>query len=343
MNITEKISSIKQEIQNYKLDNRQDLDKFRLEYLSKKSVIGMLFSTLNNYSIEEKKNIGSQLNALKEMAQAIYQTKEEALSINKPKTFSADEVDYTLPPPNNMLGAIHPIAALQQRIFHLFEKIGFSAVEGPEIEDDWHNFEALNFAAHHPARDMLDTFFIARNPDILLRTHTSSVQIRIASKQKPPIRFVTIGKTYRNETISARSHCMFHQIEGIYIHHKVSFADLKQVLYYFLTNIFGPQTQIRLRASYFPFTEPSVEIDIDCNLCKGKGCNVCKQAGWLEVLGAGMIDPQVLENCGIDSETYTGFAFGTGLERMAMLLHQINDLRLFTENDVRFLKQFTSL
>jgi phenylalanyl-tRNA synthetase alpha chain len=249
----------------------------------------------------------------------------------------------TLPTVPNELGSVHPLTLTQNRIIEIFERIGFNVADGPEIEDDWHNFTALNFPPNHPAREMQDTFFLEKDPDIALRTHTSSVQVRLMQTQKPPIRAIMPGRVFRNEAISARAHCIFHQVEGLYIDENVSLIDLKQTLYHFAKEMFGKNTKIRFRPSYFPFTEPSAEVDISCNICGGKGCNICKYTGWLEIGGSGMVDPNVLENCGIDSEKYTGFAFGMGIERMAMLKYRIQDLRLFTENDVRFLKQFKNL
>jgi phenylalanyl-tRNA synthetase alpha chain len=335
----EQIALIEQEIEKYALTTPEALEDFRLKFLSKKGIIGQLFTAFSELSPAEKKLVGSKLNNLKQKAQEKHQTYISQLQTTSTQDKYEIE-DFTLPPPSDTLGSLHPISLLKAKILNIFEKIGFNIVEGPEIEDDWHNFGALNFPPNHPARDMLDTFFISQNPDVLLRTHTSSVQIRIAESQKPPIRSISVGRVYRNETISARSHCMFHQVDGFYVNKDVSFAELKQVLHYFLSSLFEENVKVRLRPSYFPFTEPSAEIDINCRMCDGKGCNLCKHTGWLEIMGAGMIDPNVLENCHIDSTTYTGYAFGMGLERVAMLMYQINDLRLFTENDVRFLKQF---
>jgi phenylalanyl-tRNA synthetase alpha chain len=253
------------------------------------------------------------------------------------------DFDITLPPVGGKLGGIHPVSATRDRIIEIFERIGFNTSEGPEIEDDWHNFSALNFPENHPAREMQDTFFIEKNPDIALRTHTSSVQIRVMENNQPPIRTLSLGRVFRNEAISARSHCFFHQCEGLYVDENVSFVDLKQTLLHFAKEMFGKDTITRYRPSYFPFTEPSAEIDISCNICKGEGCPMCKYTGWVEIAGSGMVDPSVLENCGIDSQKYTGFAFGIGLERIAILRHQIGDIRLFSQNDIRFLKQFRTL
>jgi phenylalanyl-tRNA synthetase alpha chain len=335
----EKIKLLQAEASHSQPHSLTELENFRLKFMSKKGALKQLFADFNQLDEAEKRSVGPQLNALKNEIQAQYELHKQSLSASSTSTTATQE-DYTLPPPADGLGSRHPLSLLKHKILELFEKIGFCMVEGNEIVDDWHNFGALNFEPNHPARDMQDTFFITQSPDMLLRTHTSSVQIHVAASNPLPIRTVSIGRTYRNETISARSHCMFHQVEGFYINTEVSFADLKQVLAYFIQNLFGHQVQVRLRPSYFPFTEPSTEIDITCTVCAGTGCPICKHSQWLEIGGGGMIDPQVLQNCGIDTDRYTGYAFGIGLERLAMLLHQINDLRLFTENDVRFLKQF---
>jgi phenylalanyl-tRNA synthetase alpha chain len=330
---------IQQEIEKYHPTTLQELEDFRIKFISKKGIIPQLFAEFGQLSPADKQALGSVLNTLKQNIQEKYKVYAAQLQSTSDQATAAKE-DYTLPPPIDKLGSRHPISILKDKILNIFERIGFSVVEGPEIEDDWHNFGALNFPHNHPARDMLDTFFISQSPDILLRTHTSSVQVRVAENQEPPIRAISIGRVYRNETISARSHCMFHQVDGFYINKDVSFAELKQMLLYFLRSLFGEDIKMRIRPSYFPFTEPSVEIDINCRICNGNGCNICKHSGWLEIMGAGMIDPNVLKNCNINPTNYTGYAFGMGLERVAMLMYQINDLRLFTENDVRFLKQF---
>lgn len=335
----EKIDLLKLEVEQSTLHNPADLENFRLKFMSKKGALKQLFNEFNQLDDHEKRHIGPRLNTLKKCIETQYDISKQSLQATVTTHTIAYE-DYTLPPPTDILGSRHPLSLLKHKILELFEKIGFCMVEGSEIVDDWHNFGALNFEINHPARDMQDTFFISKSPDMLLRTHTSSVQVHVAESKPLPIRTLSLGRTYRNETISARSHCMFHQVEGFYINKGVSFADLKQVLSYFMHNLFGKQVQVRLRPSYFPFTEPSTEIDITCTVCAGEGCNICKHTKWLEIGGGGMIDPQVLQNCGIDATIYTGYAFGIGLERLAMLLHQINDLRLFTENDVRFLKQF---
>jgi phenylalanyl-tRNA synthetase alpha chain len=281
------------------------------------------------------------LNNLKNFAQNKFSEYQLALENQSGNGNQGPQFDLTLPVVPNESGTIHPLTLVRARIIEIFERIGFNVSEGPEIEDDWHNFTALNFPENHPAREMQDTFFIEKKPDIALRTHTSSVQVRLMETQKPPIRSIMPGRVYRNEAISARAHCIFHQVEGLFIDDNVSFADLKQTLYYFVKEMFGKDVKIRFRPSFFPFTEPSAEIDISCLICKGTGCNICKQTGWVEIGGSGMVDPNVLENCGIDSKKYTGFAFGMGIERITMLKYQIKDLRLFTENDVRFLRQFS--
>ena len=293
---------------------------------------------MRNVAPENRKAAGQLLNTLKNRAQEKLDELKNNLSASTEENGSS--VDLSMPANFLELGSKHPLSIVRSELLAIFSRIGFSVSEGPEIEDDWHNFTALNFPEEHPARDMQDTFFIEKNPDILLRTHTSSAQIRVMQKQKPPIRAVFPGRVFRNEAISARAHCIFHQVEGLYIDENVSFADLKQSLYYFATEFFGPETKIRLRPSFFPFTEPSAEMDISCFICGGEGCKICKGTGWVEILGCGMVDPNVLESCDIDSEKYTGFAFGMGIERIAMLKYQINDIRLFFENDLRFLKQF---
>jgi phenylalanyl-tRNA synthetase alpha chain len=301
-----------------------------------------LFALFREVAPEDKKQFGADLNILKSFAEDKF--KEAASQFNKSKA-DADltGIDFTLPITPNTLGSRHPLSMVRREIIEVFRNIGFNLSEGPEIEDDWHNFTALNFPLNHPAREMQDTFFIEKNPDIALRTHTSSVQVRVMENEKPPIRTLSPGRVYRNEAISARAHCVFHQVEGLYIDQKVSFKDLKDTLYYFATEMFGKDTEIRFRPSFFPFTEPSAEIDVTCLICKGKGCKICKGAGWVEIGGAGMVDPNVLLNAKIDPENYSGFAFGMGIERITMLKYQIKDLRLFTENDLRFLKQFKAI
>ncbi|MEP1086655.1 phenylalanine--tRNA ligase subunit alpha [Algoriphagus sp.] len=335
----EKIEAIKAAIAAADANSPEELEAYRMEYISKKSVVGELFAGMGKVPNEEKRAYGQLVNGVKQLAEEKFQELIEKVAQRTKKSKTAD-IDLTLPPSNQSLGGIHPLTATRQRIIEIFERIGFNLSEGPEIEDDWHNFTALNFPENHPAREMQDTFFIQKNPDIALRTHTSSVQVRVMENQKPPIRTLSPGRVYRNEAISARAHCIFHQVEGLYVDENVGFADLKNTLYHFAKEMFGKETKVRFRPSYFPFTEPSAEIDITCLICGGKGCNVCKGSGWVEIGGSGMVDPNVLENCGIDSTKYTGFAFGMGIERIAMLKYQIKDLRLFTENDVRFLRQF---
>jgi phenylalanyl-tRNA synthetase alpha chain len=338
--MVEQVNRLKTEIEAYTIQNETDLETFRLKFMAKKGLIAQLFAQLKDSSPAEKKDLGQLLNDLKEAAHQKYNTLTTQFK-QATKQIKVSTDDLTLPPLDS-LGALHPLSLIKYRILRLFEKIGFAISDGPEMEDDWHNFGALNFPPNHPARDMMDTFFVAKDLVQLLRTHTTSVQIRVAEQQAPPIRSITVGRVYRNETISARAHCIFHQVDGFYINHQVSFAELKQTLLYFIKGLFGPEVNMRLRPSYFPFTEPSVEVDIDCRVCQGKGCNICKYSGWVEIMGGGMIDPVVLQNCQIDPAAYTGFAFGMGIERIAMLLYEINDLRLFTENDIRFLKQFTA-
>ena len=315
----------------------EELENIRLKYFSKKGEITELFNEFRSVPKEEKSELGKRLNILRDMAQARMTELREKIEAMKEE---ADRLDLTRTAEPIPLGTRHPLSLVRQEIIDIFSRIGFTVAEGPEIEDDWHVFGALNFPPEHPARDMQDTFFIEKNPDILLRTHTSSVQTHVMTTQKPPIRVLCPGRVYRNEAISARAHCFFHQVEGLYIDKNVSFADLKQALLYFAREMFGEDTKIRLRPSYFPFTEPSAEMDISCNICGGKGCAFCKQTGWVEILGCGMIDPNVLEACGIDSKVYTGYAFGMGVERITNLKYQVKDLRLFSENDVRFLEQF---
>src|SRR5690554_1881808 len=338
----DKINQLKIDITNAVATSPEELEVYRMKYISKKSIIGELFAEMRNIPNEQKKTYGQVINEVKTLAEEKFQELIKGVNANANGSKS-NEVDLTLPSSNIKVGGIHPLTATRQRIIEIFERIGFNLSEGPEIEDDWHNFTALNFPVNHPAREMQDTFFIEKGPDIALRTHTSSVQVRVLENQSPPIRTLSPGRVFRNEAISARAHCIFHQVEGLYVNENVSFSDLKQTLYHFAKEMFGKQTKVRFRPSYFPFTEPSAEIDISCQLCGGKGCNICKGSGWVEIGGSGMVDPNVLENCKIDSEKYTGFAFGMGIERIAMLKYQINDLRLFTENDIRFLRQFRPL
>jgi phenylalanyl-tRNA synthetase alpha chain len=338
--MVDRILSLKKEVDEYQANGPAGVEEFRLKYISRKGVLGELFEALKKMPPEEKKNAGKILNELKQAAEA----KFKALTASVVTASSVSgEIDLTLPPVPNKIGNPHPLTLTKMRIIEIFERLGFNVEDGPEIEDDWHNFSALNFPENHPAREMQDTFFIRKDPDVLLRTHTSNVQIRLMESVKPPVRAIMPGRVYRNEAISARAHCFFHQVEGLYVDKNVSFTDLKQTLYHFAKEMYGRDIKIRFRPSFFPFTEPSAEIDISCLICKGAGCNVCKHTGWVEIAGSGMVHPNVLRNCAIDPEEYTGFAFGMGIERVTMLRYQINDLRLFSENDVRFLRQFQSV
>lgn len=335
----EKVDKYKAELENIAVNSMEDLEAFRMKFISRKSVVTELFDDFKNVPNDKKKAFGVALNELKSAVQEKFKAFSDSLEDNMSDQ-PRDHVDLTLPNASNELGSIHPLTQTRNKIIEIFERMGFNVEDGPEIEDDWHNFTALNFPENHPAREMQDTFFIEKNPDKVLRTHTSNVQIRLMNGTKPPFRAIMPGRVYRNEAISARAHCFFHQVEGLYIDKNVGFKDLKQTVYHFVKEMFGENTKVRFRPSYFPFTEPSAEIDISCFICNGKGCNVCKHTNWVEIAGSGMVDPNVLENCGIDSEEYTGFAFGMGIERIAMLKYQIDDLRLFSENDVRFLRQF---
>lgn len=334
----QRIESLKQLVNSFQAKTLEEVESLRIKYLSKKGEISALFDEFRSVPNEDKREIGQLLNTLRQMATDKINSLRESLSVSSD---SNEYQDLTRSAEPIELGARHPLSLVRNEIIDIFSRLGFTIAYGPEIEDDWHVFSALNFPPEHPARDMQDTFFIEKNPDILLRTHTSSVQTRVMKSQQPPIRVLCPGRVYRNEAISYRAHCFFHQVEGLYIDKEVSFADLKQALLYFAKEIFGEHTQIRLRPSYFPFTEPSAEMDISCNICGGKGCPFCKYTGWVEILGCGMVDPNVLEACGIDSKVYSGYAFGMGVERITNLKYQIKDLRLFSENDVRFLKQFT--
>lgn len=335
----EKVIAYLEEIKSTTFDKMDDLETFRVKYIGKKGLIPALFADFKSVAAEDRKEMGVLLNDLKKAVLSKVEEVKELLD-NMDQHMESG-LDFTLPV-NRDLGTRHPLSLVRNQIIEIFSRIGFTVEEGPEIEDDWHNFTALNFPKEHPARDMQDTFFIEKSPDIALRTHTSSVQVRVMENNQPPVRSIFPGRVFRNEAISARAHCIFHQVEGLYIDENVSFADLKQTLMYFAKEMFGENTGIRLRPSYFPFTEPSAEMDISCHICGGEGCNICKYTGWVEILGCGMVDPNVLENAGIDSEKYTGFAFGMGIERITMLKYQIKDLRLFFENDIRFLKQFES-
>lgn len=333
----EKITKVKTQSEQYSITNRTELEQFRLLFLSKKGLLNQLFDDFKNLGAEEKKTVGQLINKLKETLQAKYNASKDQLEENS----QADNIsDLTRTPTPIKWGARHPINIVRKEINDIFARMGYVIADGLEIEDDWHVFTALNFPEEHPARDMQDTFFIQRNPDILLRTHTSSIQVRTMENQCPPIRVICPGRVFRNEAISARAHCIFHQIEGLYIDKNVSFVDLKQTLRVFAQEMFGEKTEIRLRPSFFPFTEPSAEMDVSCTICSGKGCGVCKHTGWLEIMGCGMVDPNVLKLVNIDPETYSGFAFGMGIERIVMLKYQSRDIRLFFENDIRFLEQF---
>lgn len=333
----EKINSLKGVIEALNAATKDEVEALRIKYLSKKGEVSSLFNDFRNVPNEQKKEIGQKLNELKTLATEKINALREAIENSQSEDSTIDLTRTAAPAP---LGKRHPISLVRNEIIDIFSRLGFTIAEGPEIEDDWHVFSSLNFADDHPARDMQDTFFIQRNPDALLRTHTSSVQSRVMTTTQPPIRIICPGRVYRNEAISARAHCFFHQIEGLYIDKNISFADLKQTLLYFAREMFGPETQIRLRPSYFPFTEPSAEMDISCHLCGGKGCNFCKHTGWVEILGCGMVDPNVLEACGIDSKVYSGYALGMGVERITNLKYRVKDLRMFSENDVRFLDEF---
>ena len=335
----DKINALRQEIEALTATDAAQVEALRIKYLSKKGEISLLFNDFRNVAPEQKREIGQALNVLKNEATEKINSLREALE----STDSVDaDLDLTRTASPIPLGSRHPLSLVREEIINIFRRLGFTVAEGPEVEDDWHVFSSLNFAADHPARDMQDTFFIQRNPDVLLRTHTSSVQSRVMEHTQPPIRIICPGRVYRNEAISARAHCFFHQVEALYVDENVSFADLRQTLLYFAQEMFGPETKIRLRPSYFPFTEPSAEMDISCNLCGGKGCSFCKHTGWVEILGCGMVDPNVLEACGIDSKKYKGFALGMGIERITNLKYQVKDLRMFSENDVRFLEEFQS-
>ena len=327
-------------VEKFEADSLELVEKFRIDYLGKKGLLNDFFAAFKEVPNTEKKEFGKLVNELKNKAQEKVNQLKENLEQSQENVGSG--LDLTMSADSMRLGSRHPLSIVKNEIVEIFARLGFTISEGPEIEDDWHNFSALNLPEEHPARDMQDTFFIQTNPDVLLRTHTSSVQVRYMEKNPAPIRTLSPGRVFRNEAISARAHCIFHQIEGLYIDENVSFADLKQTLLHFAQEFFGKDTEIRLRPSYFPFTEPSAEVDISCNICKSKGCNICKYTGWVEILGCGMVDPNVLENCGIDSKKYSGFAFGMGIERITMLKYQIKDLRLFFENDIRFLEQFTN-
>jgi len=336
-NVQQQIAAYQTEINSFEASDADALEAFRIKFLGTKGIVKALMGEMKNIAPEERKAFGQTMNAFKLLAEERYETLKSQMA-GSSQNIPAE--DWTLPGKPILPGSHHPLTLVRNQIADIFKRIGFTVAEGPEIEDDWHNFGALNLPEDHPARDMQDTFYISTDPAVMLRTHTSNVQIREMEKGVLPIRAIMPGRVYRNETISARAHCFFHQVEGLYVAERVSFADLKQTLYFFVKEMFGQDVKVRFRPSYFPFTEPSAEMDISCLICGGKGCNVCKQTGWVEILGCGMVHPNVLNNCGIDPEKYTGFAFGMGIERIAMLKYQVKDLRLFSENDVRFLQQF---
>lgn len=337
--IISRINEYKSEISSYTASAKEAVETFRIKWLGTKGLVKDLMGEMKNVQPEERKSFGQVLNDFKLFVEEKYELLKNEFSA---PAAAGITIDISLPGDDLPLGSRHPVTLMKNRIIGIFSRLGFAVAEGPEIEDDWHNFTALNLPEHHPARDMQDTFYVQQNPDWLLRTHTSNTQVRVMENNQPPIRVICPGRVYRNETISARSHCFFHQVEGLYIDENVSFADLKQTLYFFVKEMYGKDVKVRFRPSYFPFTEPSAEMDISCFICGGKGCNICKKTGWVEILGCGMVHPKVLENCNINPNKYTGFAFGIGIERPAILKYGINDIRLFSENDVRFLKQFQS-
>jgi phenylalanyl-tRNA synthetase alpha chain len=334
------IAAHEQEIKAFQPADAAELEAYRIKYLGTKGIVKQVFGEMKHVPAEQKKEAGQVLNAFKQLAEAQYEAFKHLQQSGVKKGLNED---MTLPGAALPLGTRHPLRMVENQIVSVFEKLGFSIATGPEIEDDWHNFTSLNMPEHHPARDMQDTFYVSQNPDWLLRTHTSSVQARVMEQGQLPVRVICPGRVYRNETISARAHCFFHQCEGLYIDKNVSFADLKQTLYYFVTEMFGPDTKVRFRPSYFPFTEPSAEMDISCTVCGGSGCSLCKHTGWVEILGCGMVHPNMLRNFNIDPEVYTGYAFGMGVERITQIKFQVNDLRLYSQNDVRFLRQFQSI
>ena len=339
--LRQQLAQLRSEIDSFPVDQAADAEAFRIRFLGTKGALKAVMGEMKQVPVEQRKEAGQLLNEFKNYAEAAYQAHLDRTSGSAAS--SGSTIDRSLPGASMPVGSRHPVTRMKNEIVAIFQKLGFAVAEGPEIEDDWHNFGALNLPAHHPARDMQDTFYVQQNPDWVLRTHTSSVQIREMEKGKLPIRMLMPGRVFRNETISARSHCFFHQVEGLYIDEQVSFADLKQTLYFFVQEMYGQDVRVRFRPSYFPFTEPSAEMDITCFICGGDGCPVCKKSGWVEILGCGMVHPNVLRNCNIDPDKYTGFAFGMGVERPAMLKYGVNDLRLFSENDVRFLRQFPAI
>lgn len=339
-NLREQLKTLEATIQAIEIRDAKELEEYRIQYLGTKGIVKSIFGEMKNVPVDEKKEAGLLLNAFKQLAEEKYTAHEHLKNTN---TTHHQDVDYSLPGDSLPLGTRHPLRMVENEIVNIFEKIGFSVATGPEIEDDWHNFTSLNMPENHTARDMQDTFYVSQQPDYVLRTHTSSVQARVMEKGELPVRVICPGRVYRNETISARAHCFFHQCEGLYIDKNVSFADLKQTLYHFVKELFGEGTKVRFRPSYFPFTEPSAEMDISCTVCGGSGCSLCKHTGWVEILGCGMVHPYMLRNFNIDPEVYTGFAFGMGVERITQIKYQVNDLRLYSQNDVRFLKQFQTL
>ena len=339
--LRQQLAQLRQEIDSFPVQQPADAEAFRIRFLGSKGALKSVMGEMKNVPADQRKEAGQLLNEFKAYAESVFEQHQSRTAQNRSAAFS--EIDRSLPGSPQPIGSRHPVTRMKNEIISIFEKLGFAVADGPEIEDDWHNFGALNLPAHHPARDMQDTFYVQQNPDWVLRTHTSSVQIREMEKGKLPIRMLMPGRVFRNETISARSHCFFHQVEGLYIDEQVSFADLKQTLYFFVQEMYGKDVKVRFRPSYFPFTEPSAEMDITCFICGGDGCPVCKKSGWVEILGCGMVHPNMLRNFGIDPEVYTGFAFGMGVERITQVKYQVNDLRLYSQNDVRFLRQFQSL
>jgi phenylalanyl-tRNA synthetase alpha chain len=339
--LLKQIEQTKQEVAAAMAANAEALEAFRIKYLGTKGLVKAIMGEMKNVASDQKREFGQRLNEFKLFVEAKFEELSQGTAVTE-EAAAGETFDFSMPGDELPLGSRHPISIIRNQIVAIFRRLGFAVAEGPEIEDDWHNFGALNLPEDHPARDMQDTFYISQDPAWVLRTHTSSVQVREMQKGKLPIRMIMPGRVFRNETISARAHCFFHQVEGLYIAENVSFADLKQTLYFFVKEMFGNDFKVRFRPSYFPFTEPSAEMDISCLICGGSGCNVCKHTGWVEILGCGMVHPNVLTNCGIDPNKYTGFAFGMGIERITMLKYQVKDLRLFSENDVRFLRQFTS-
>lgn len=338
--LKERVNALQQEIAGITPTNAEELEAYRIQFLGTKGLVKEIFGAMKDVAPADKKDAGQLLNAFKQFAENHY---EQFKHLQGGTQSQKSTIDLSLPGTQMPVGTRHPLRVTENEIVSIFNKIGFTVAEGPEIEDDWHNFTSLNMPADHTARDMQDTFYVAQNPDWILRTHTSSVQARVLEEGNLPVRVICPGRVYRNETISARAHCFFHQSEGLYIDKNVSFADLKQVLYYFVTEMFGSNTKVRFRPSYFPFTEPSAEMDISCTVCGGDGCNLCKHTGWVEILGCGMVHPDLLRNFNIDPEVYSGFAFGMGVERITQIKYQVNDLRLYSQNDVRFLKQFTPI